>query len=98
MASALRNVAAPVAHSGQPALIGEGPVDLRIDTSLPDSGISDAGEIGFPRNARAETDIQRVIPDVELPGVGCVHGRDEVNSVGVGHIHNVLIGPDAVEA
>src|SRR2546426_4026651 len=47
--------------------------------------------------SRAEPDVQRLVPDVELPKVGCIHGGDKVDGVGVGHVHDIFIGADAVE-
>ena len=59
--------------------------------------VRDAREIGLARDPRAEPDVQRLVPDVELPKVGRVHGRDEVDGVRVSHVHDVFIGADAVE-
>ena len=35
----------------------------------------DTGEVGLTTDPRAESAVERVIPDVDFPRVGCVDGR-----------------------
>ncbi len=98
MAPAIGHVASAGAQRLYPAAVTERPVNLGVYTTLPDAGVCDAREICLSGDARAEPDIQRVIPNVELPGVRCVHGGNEIDRVGMRHVHNVFVSSNGVEA
>ena len=97
VALAFGDVAAARADGVQPGAVAERPRDFGVDAALPHAAVGDAGEIGLAGDPRAEPDVQRLVPDVELPKVGCIHGRYEVDRVGVSHVHDIFIGADAVE-
>src|SRR5437879_13656615 len=98
MAPAIRYVTSAGAQSLHPAAVAERPVNFGIDTSLPYSRVRDAREIGLSGNARAKSNIQRVIPNIEFPGVRCIHRGNEIHRVGIRHIHYVFIGSNGVKA
>ena len=98
MAPAIGNVASAGAQRLHPTAVTERAVNLGVDTTLPDAGVCDAREICLSGDARAEPNIQRVIPNVEFPGVRCVHGGNEIDRVGMRHVHDVFVGPNGVKA
>src|ERR1700674_3477846 len=69
MAPAIGHVASARAQRLYPVAVTERAVNLGIDAPLPDAGVGDAREIWLSGDARAEPDIQGVIPNVEFPGV-----------------------------
>src|SRR3954469_25051643 len=97
MTPAVRHVALAPAKSIQPSAIAERAIDLGVDAPLADARIRDARKIGLPRDARAEPDIERVIPDIELPNVRRVHSGNEINSIGIRYINNIFVSANAVE-
>src|SRR5437016_677410 len=98
MAPAIGHVASAGAQRLHPAAIRERSVNFGVDTALPNTGVRDAGEICLSGDARAEPDIERVIPNVEFPRVRCVHSGNEIDRVGLRHVHNVFVSPNGVEA
>src|ERR1700694_1241381 len=60
MAPAIGHVASAGAQRLYPAAVSERPVNLGIDTPLPDAGVGDAREICLSGDARAEPNIQGV--------------------------------------
>src|SRR6185503_8305104 len=85
-------------HRLDPGAVVELPLDLAVGAALADTVVADAGEVGLAADPGAETDVQRVVPDVQLPGCGRVRGGDEVHGALVRDVHDVLVRADAVVA
>src|SRR6266436_7869054 len=98
MAPAIGHVASAGAQRLYPAAVTERPVNLGVDTTLTDARVCDAREICLPGDARAEPDIQRVIPNVEFPGIRRIHSGNEIDRVGMRHVDDVFVGSNGVEA
>ena len=97
MALPIRDVVAAGFHRIDPFSIRQATVDLRIRARQANLVISDTGEIRLAADPRPEAGIQRVIPDVQLPDVRCIPGRNEIDRVGMRHVDDELVGADAVE-
>ena len=95
MALAFAHIAAPVADTLDPPLVGQ-PVELDVTPSQPDLVVINAGEVRLAAYPRTEAHVQCVIPDVEFPDRRRVDGRDEVDGV-VRHVHNELVRADPVK-
>src|SRR5215475_161669 len=96
MALAIRNVSAPFAHALGPAVVVEF-IKLDVAAAESDAFAVDAWEIGLAADARTEAGVERVVPDVQLPGRGRVDGRDEIYGV-MRHVDDVFVRADAVES
>ena len=79
MPPALGHVAAAVSQGIQPGSIRKVPVHPRVDSSLPDLLIGDAGKVRFTRNTRSEAGVQSVIPDIQLLDVRRISGGYEID-------------------
>ena len=94
---AVRDVAAAAAHAVQPLLEGQTSLDSRIGSANAHPAIVDARKIGFAAEPRPKADVQRVIPDAQLPDRWRVDGRDEVDGVGIRYVNDVFVRPNSVE-
>ena len=70
--------------------------ELDVDPAQADALAVDAGEVGLAADLGPVAAVERVVPDVELPGGRRVDARDEIDRV-VDHVDDVLVGADAVE-
>src|SRR5262245_55356623 len=96
MAFSVRNVSAPFAHPlGPPSVVER--VELDVAAPQSDAFAVDEREVGLAAYARAEAGVERVVPDVQLPGRRRVNGRNEINRV-VRHVNDVFVRADAVES
>ena len=80
MALAVRRIVAALAQSRDPVVV----VELRlpdIAAAQPDALAIDARKIGLAADARSIADVQRVIPDIQFPGIRRVDGRDDIRQV-----------------
>src|SRR5437773_10023756 len=98
VASAVGDVTSPVVDRLQPAAVTKRTIHFGVDAPLTYACIRDAREIGLPRDSRAESHIQGVIPNVQFPQIRRVHRRNEIDRVGMRDVHDVFIGADSVEA
>src|SRR4029450_13713922 len=96
--------AAPDAFA--PVRVIEFSIELYVRASDADFLAIDAWEIGLAADSRAESHVERVIPDVQLPDVRRVDGGHEIHGWNrpavrtrnlVRHIDDVLVRADAVE-
>src|SRR5437879_11614061 len=71
--SAVGYITAASAQSLQPGAVTKRPIDFGINATLANARIRNTWEIGLAGNPRSESDVQRVIPDIELPGVRRIH-------------------------
>ncbi len=97
MASAVGDIGSAELHAFAPLVeieLAFGKLD--IDAAEPDALAVDAGKIGLAADPGAIAAVERVVPDVELPGGGRVDGRDEVDGV-MHHVDDVFVGADAVK-
>src|SRR4051794_30845619 len=98
MPQAIAHVAAAIANAVGPGVVVEALVaELDIASPQPDALPVDARKIGLAADARREAAVERVIPDVHLPGIRRVDGRDEIAHA-VHGVDDELVGADAVEA
>ena len=98
MAFSVCHIAATVLDAFDVAVKVEGVVvEFDVEPAQSDAFPIDAGEVGFATDSGAKTTVEGVVPDVEFPVDRRVDGGDEVNRI-VGHVHDVLVGPDAIEA
>ena len=70
--------------------------ELDVNPAQADALAVDAGKVGLAAELGPVAAVERVIPDVELPGSGRVDARDEIDRV-VHHVDDVFVGADAVE-
>ncbi len=80
VALAIRDVRAPIAQPIDPGIKVELCIKLDITAAETNTIAIYAWEISLTTDAGAKTDIERVIPDIELPDIGCVDRRDEVTA------------------
>src|SRR5262249_47785615 len=66
-----------------------------VDSAQANLFTIDTGEIGFATDLGSIAAVQRVVPDVELPGGWCVDAGDEIDGV-MHDVDNVFVGADAV--
>ena len=97
MTSAVGHITATSAQSLQPGAVTERPIDFGINATLANARIRNTWEIGLAGNPRSESDVQRVIPDIELPGVRRIHRGNEIHRARMRHVHDVLVRADRVE-
>src|SRR4029077_3116259 len=95
--SAVGYITAANAQSLQPGAVIERPIDSGINATLANARIRDAWKIGLTGNPRSESDVQRVIPDIEFPGVRRIHRGNEIHRARMRHVHDVLVRADRVE-
>ena len=70
--------------------------ELDIHAAEPHALAVNAREVGLAGDLGPVPAVERVVPDIELPGGRGVDGRDEIDRV-VDHVDDVLVGADAVE-
>src|SRR5256885_16480653 len=83
MTAAIGDVAAPGAESIDPGAVAERAINFGINAPLADARGGNAGEIRFAGDARAETDVERVGPNIEFPCVWRGHCGEEINRPGI---------------
>src|SRR5262245_9038889 len=96
MAEAIRHIATSRANAFAPGVVREAPGKMDIGAASAHSTIRDAGKIGLAADARAESAVQRVVPDVQLEDEGRVSRGNEVDGV-MRNVDDVLVCTDAVE-
>ena len=106
MTLAVADVVAAESNAFAPGVILELAIELHVAATEADLLAVDAGEVGLAADARAESGVERVIPDVQLPGVRRVDGGHEIDgrhelAIRAGNlvsdVHDVFIRADAVE-
>src|SRR4029077_608183 len=95
--SAVGYITATSAQSLQPRRVTKWALNSGIDATLANARIRNTWEIGLTGNPRSESDVQRVIPDIELPGVRRIHRRNEIHRARMRHVHDVFVRADRVE-
>src|SRR5262249_38762012 len=73
VALAVADVAAPLLDALGPVLEAQLARHVHVTAPDPHALAIDAGEVRLPADATAVADVQRVIPDVQLPDRGRVH-------------------------
>src|SRR5262249_51628915 len=95
MALAVADVAAALLDALGPGIEVELAVQVDVATAQADALAVDAGEVRLATDARAVAAVEGVVPGIQLPDRRRVYRRDEVAHA-VGHVHQVLVGADAV--
>src|SRR6185437_14997740 len=98
MASAIGDIGRTLLQSFHKVVIRERSVDFDVCTSPAYSAVGDTWKIGFAGNPCTESYIEGLIPDIQLPYVRCIPSSDEIDRVGIRHIHDVFVRSDTVEA
>src|SRR5262252_4847410 len=93
----VRRITPPFPESLQPTCKREFVVNFHITPANANAAVIDTWEICLAADARAEADIQSVIPDVQFCRIWSVNAGNEVDSIRVSHIHDVLIRADTVK-
>ncbi len=93
----IAQIAASLAQPINPLAIRQRRIELHIRPAQPHPVIRDAGKICLPRNPRPIPDIQRVIPDTQLPHIRRIAAGNEIDRPRPCHIHHILVRPDAVK-
>ena len=96
MALAVGNVVAAFADALDPVSVIHLSALAHIASAKPYALPVDTRKIRLPADARAVARIQRVIPDIEFPGIRCIDGGYEIDQI-LGDTHDVFVGADAVE-
>ena len=76
----------------------DGGGDPDSNATLANARIRNTWEIGLAGNPRSEPDVQRVIPDIQLPGVRRIHRGNEIHGARMRNVHDVLVRSDVVES
>src|SRR2546423_9477611 len=97
MALAVRDVAAAAAHAVQPLLEAQGPVNARVRPADADAPVVYAWKVGLAADPGSKADVQRVVPDAQLPDRRRVHRGNEIDRFRVRDVDDVFVGADAVE-
>src|SRR5262249_55897799 len=95
MRKTVRDIRTTAANAVAPAVIGQRR-KLDVGPAAADALVCDAWEVCFARDARTEAAVERVIPDVQLVGIRCVAGGDEVDGI-VRDVDDELVRADAVK-
>ena len=106
MGPAIAHIAPPVRDRIAPSVEVERPVETGIDASDPDPLAGHAGEVGLAAAPHFKAAVEDVVPEIPFRAPVGVHHREEVDgadgvAVGaghfMGHIHDELVGADAIE-
>ena len=106
VAAAVADVVAPGADAFAPVVVSQSAVEFDVRAAKADAFAVYAGEVGLAADARAETAVECVIPNVQFPNRRRIDHREEVHGRNrlavragnhVGDIGDVFVGADAVE-
>ena len=95
--ASVRDIGSAVPNRVEPFGVGKGAVDFGVTSALAYATVVNTREIGLTGDPRAETDVKRVIPNIQLPDIRRVAGRDEINCSGLGYVGDILVCPNAIE-